>query len=187
MPFALYLTLALTTPLQRQIKQFWAPFAVITLVTFYLFSRSQVTHDLVADELAQFGAGGGNLVVAERGGQLLLGKLILVTKRAVYLKDAVDQKAGSCAVRLPLEGTTLISSPSRNIQFRERKIPFFGDRQFTPPQKLDENDVDKQNRYKDRTEATVRTQALCSLLIIEQWPGAGDAPTQESPASAAHR
>lgn len=124
-PFAGYLTVALVTPLETQIKHFWIPFAVVGFVTFFLFFRADVTHDLVGDELTRFGSGGGNMVFVTNGEEELLGLLILVTHKAVYLKEIDDglpkQKPDpTCQVRIPIDHATVTSLPSRAFLRKSR-------------------------------------------------------------------
>jgi hypothetical protein len=101
-PFILYGTMTLLTPLAVQIKLYWAPFALVGVVTGVLLALDDVTHHLVAAELGSFGTGGGRYVVASSNDSLIAGRLVLFTQTASYIA-AVDESGETtgCLIRIP--------------------------------------------------------------------------------------
>lgn len=110
-PLALYVSIALTAPLDKQIKLYWLPFAVVLAVSLTLILGSASTHRMVADELRRFGVGGGKWVVAKTKELEIEGRLVLMTDKAVYVREMLDfQTASDCVIKLPAEHTVVATT-----------------------------------------------------------------------------
>ena len=125
-PFALYLHLTLLTSLDHQIQLYWAPFLLIAVVTFFIFDKSMVTHELVSLELRQFRSGGNYDLYVRHKDHHIKGHLILLSQEAIYIRapyHKIDTKSilkpvtkaelnDGCVLRIPLHETLVVYQPS---------------------------------------------------------------------------
>jgi hypothetical protein len=122
-PFIAYVTLVLVTPLEQQIKKWWAPMAVIGFETYLICLFPSQVHAFVATELAHFGAGGGRLATVKHKDEVIVGRASLVTKDAVYLRVGSDQDESSvrCMVRVPINDSLFVTGLMGNAITEARR------------------------------------------------------------------
>lgn len=107
-PIGLYISLSLLTPLEKQFRLFWLPFAIIAAETSVLLMIANGTHKLVSTELAEYGIGGNRWVVITAGNKQIAGRLLFRSDDFAYIAAISDDgSARDCKLRIPIAGATV--------------------------------------------------------------------------------
>lgn len=125
LPFIIYITVTLATPLVSQVRLWWLPFAVIAAESIFLIQAPTWVHKFVAKELAEFGAGGGRFALVKYKDSEVVGRAVLATKEAVYIRlgGKDDWQSARCLVRVPINDAVyvvdLMGSAAKEIARRD--------------------------------------------------------------------
>lgn len=125
LPFIIYITVTLTTPLESQVRMWWLPFAVIVGESILVSLAPARVQALVAKELHHFGAGGGRFALVKYKESEVVGRAVLATKDAVYIRlgGNDDWQSAHCLVRVPINDALyvvdLMGSAAREVRRRD--------------------------------------------------------------------